>query len=158
MKRDKHKPEIRRDSLGRPIYPAVLENLKRHQFKRGQSGNPGGSYKSRPFTDAIAQCCEMKVSDLGFKNTDPAPLAAVKTLFREAIKGSVAAATLLIHAFEGRPAQRMQFENVGGTALQVDSKVALNLQELTKNIRQIYGLKTPESEKSPEPRAKPRLM
>ena len=33
---------VRRDSLGRKIHPTVLEALKMHQFKPGQSGNPGG--------------------------------------------------------------------------------------------------------------------
>ena len=45
-------PEIRRDSLGRPISQRALDALKAGQFRPGQSGNPGGSYKKRTVLDA----------------------------------------------------------------------------------------------------------
>jgi hypothetical protein len=38
-------PEIRRDSMGRKISMTGLEALKAHQFKSGQSGNPGANRK-----------------------------------------------------------------------------------------------------------------
>jgi hypothetical protein len=45
-------PEIRRDSIGRRISQRALDALKAGQFRPGQSGNPGGSYKKRTVLDA----------------------------------------------------------------------------------------------------------
>ena len=45
-------PEVRRDSLGRRISQRALDALKAGQFRPGQSGNPGGSYKKRTVLDA----------------------------------------------------------------------------------------------------------
>jgi Family of unknown function (DUF5681) len=144
---DRKEPEVRRDRLGRRINPKSLAALNAYKFRLGQSGNPGGNYKARPFTDAIAMVCEMKVSELGFKRTDPAPVAVVKAMFRAAIKGKVSAFAELANRLEGRPGQRMEFENVPGTALQVSSKIEVSSDDLVRTIREIYGLNDPESEK-----------
>lgn len=80
----------------------------------------------------------------------------MKTLFREAIKGKVSAAILLIHTFEGTPGQRMQCENVPGTALRVERKVEVNAEDLVETIRQIYGL--PEDLEQEEKAVKPGVM
>jgi hypothetical protein len=48
----KPEPVIRRDSLGRRISQRALDGLKAGQFRPGQSGNPGGSYKKRTVLDA----------------------------------------------------------------------------------------------------------
>jgi len=45
-------PEIRLDSLGRRISQRALDALKAGQFRPGQSGNPGGSYKKHTVLDA----------------------------------------------------------------------------------------------------------
>jgi hypothetical protein len=55
-------PEIRRDSLGRRISQRALDALKAGQFRPGQSGNPGGSYKKRTVLDAAIRL--MKAGNL----------------------------------------------------------------------------------------------
>src|SRR5436190_9382228 len=43
----------------------------RHAFQPGQSGNPGGSYKSRPYTDAVAHVSTMTVRELNGRAIHP---------------------------------------------------------------------------------------
>jgi len=52
----------RRDSLGRRMTERQLAALKARQYKPGQSGNPGGSYKKRTLLDAAMRL--MKASKL----------------------------------------------------------------------------------------------
>jgi hypothetical protein len=137
--------EIRRDRLGRRINPRSLENL--NLFPPGVSGNPGGSYRSRPFQAAIARCAELPISELAVIHpTDTGAVAVVKGQFRESTKGKTEAAKYLTHTLEGTPTQRMQYENVPGTTFAVDQKVSgevkveVSHEKLLSGIREIYGL------------------
>jgi len=139
--------EIRTDRLGRRINPKSLRALQAHKFKPGQSGNPGGNYKRRPFTDAIAIVATMRVKDLKILPTDSVPVVMAKSLFMRGIEGNVAAFTELANRLEGKPTQRAQYENVPGTAVQVSGNVGVRSRDLVRTLREIYGLNDPESEK-----------
>jgi hypothetical protein len=141
-------PKARIDSLGRRINPKSLAALNAYKFKPGKSGNPGGNYKSRPFTDAIAVVSEMTVAEIAiFSLSDTGPIAAVKALFREGIKGNVQAFAELANRLEGRPAQRMQYGDVPDATIPVESKVKVGSRDLVQTLREIYGLNDPESNK-----------
>lgn len=74
---------------------------------------------------------------------DTAAEAAIKATFREAIKGKVESTKLLIHTYEGTPAQRMQYENVPGTTFSVEQKTTVEIhngKSLVEAMREVYGL------------------
>ena len=141
-----HDAEVRRDRLGRRINPKSLENL--NPFPPGVSGNPSGSYRSRPFTSAIAVVAEMEVQDLRPKPTDKAALAMTKAIALQAMKGKVPAYTDLADRFEGRAGTRMQYENVPGVAgVSVEEtrtttvQVTGDTRDLDEILDDIYGLR-----------------
>jgi hypothetical protein len=72
------KPRKKVDSLGRPVTEKKLSGLK--PFQPGESGNPGGSYRSRPFFAAIARCAEMAVDELKISPKDTGAGAVEQTL------------------------------------------------------------------------------
>jgi hypothetical protein len=141
------KPRKKQDTMGRPVTEEKLRGLR--PFQPGESGNPGGSYRSRPFQAAIAWAAEQPISELAvIKPTDTGAVAAVKGQFRESTKGKTEAVKYLTHTLEGTPTQRMQYENVPGTTFAIDQKVEVDgevkvevsHEKLLAGIREIYGL------------------
>jgi hypothetical protein len=79
------KPKTGIDKRGRIVNEAQLAGLT--PFQPGQSGNPGGSYKSRPVTDAMFQVARLTVKELKISPDDPHFIAQAKAMAREGLKG-----------------------------------------------------------------------
>jgi hypothetical protein len=82
---------------------------KPYQWKKGQSGNPGGRPKSKTLSDAYKHKLEEPVP------SDPegrtwAELIAVSQV-RDAVRGNVQAAREIADRTEGRPRQAIEFED-----------------------------------------------
>jgi hypothetical protein len=83
------------------------EILKRHAWKPGQSGNPGGRPKKKPLTDAYAHVLARRVPQeiirkLGLRGHPTYAEVIAMSLAREAIKGKVNAAAEMADRVEGR--------------------------------------------------------
>ena len=71
------------------------DHLKPHQFKPGQSGNPGGRPKKKPVTEAYEQLI-----------SDPEVAQAIaRGIIRAARKGNVRAAAEIADRVEGKVSQ-----------------------------------------------------
>jgi hypothetical protein len=68
-------------------------------FEKGQSGNPGGRAKDRPFKDALRLAINRADGD----KTKLARIA--EALVDKAVEGDVAAATFVADRVEGKPTQ-----------------------------------------------------
>jgi hypothetical protein len=79
----------------------------------GVSGNPSGSYRSRPFTAAVAAVAEMEVQDLRPKPTDKVAVATTKVLALEAMKGKVPAYQEMADRLESKPGTRTEDRDEG---------------------------------------------
>ena len=79
------------------------EHLKPHQFKKGQSGNPGGRPKSKILSEAYKKILETPIS----KSKDAKTYAEViaEALAKAARKGGVQSASEMADRTEGKPRQ-----------------------------------------------------
>lgn len=80
-----------------------VKNLTPHQFKPGQSGNPGGRPKRKPLTDIYAELIDQICPEDKAGRTYAELIA--RALVKEAIKGRVRAASELADRIEGRVVQ-----------------------------------------------------
>lgn len=68
-------------------------------FKKGKSGNPGGTWSEKPFRNALRM-------ELALAGEDAAALRAIaKALIAKAIEGDIQAAKEIADRLDGRPAQ-----------------------------------------------------
>lgn len=79
--------------------------LKPFQFKKGQSGNPGGRPKTKPFWDAIQKHLEEHPEDAA---------AIIRDHFKRAKKGSIAHARELMDRTDGPVKQVTEHTGEGG--------------------------------------------
>ena len=77
-----------------------LENLK--PWKPGQSGNPGGRPRTRPFTDELTRLLEHDAPNANGKSW---AMVIAEALLRKARKGDVRAFSVLVNRIEGKPHQ-----------------------------------------------------
>lgn len=101
-----------------------LANLKANQFKKGQSGNPGGRPKRGPLTDALALIADKKTPEELLSKLPPSmakvlgkkPTFAQILMFRlmyQAVAGDVTATRLIFDRLEGRVREDVQQSDTG---------------------------------------------
>jgi len=88
------------------------ENIKPHQFKPGQSGNPKGRPKGRGLTDRLREVLE--------KDNGKAADELIKTAMREAKAGDFRFWNAIFDRLEGKVADRIQHSGDGGGPVQVN--------------------------------------
>jgi len=113
---------------------AVTRNSK-GQFVLGQSGNPAGRPKGRSaLTKALTEVAEgfypSEVDQALAEDRDPRTRAEIlaEVLFQKAIKGDVAAATLIFSRVEGKPKAQVEVKgkvDVGGEVKHTPTRVAV---------------------------------
>lgn len=81
-----------------------VENLR--PWKRGQSGNPGGKLRTKPFTDELRRQLDETEPNSG--RTWAALIAAA--LVQKAASGDVQAISEIGNRLEGRPAQALAID------------------------------------------------
>lgn len=79
-----------------------IANLK--PFKKGQSGNPGGRPKTKPFVEAIRE----EVQEADGNRTKLQAIAA--KLVEKAMEGDMAAIKEVADRLDGKPAQALQHQ------------------------------------------------
>lgn len=94
-----------------------LENLKKYQFVKGQSGNPAGPKKGTVKIKArLAQVLANKVSvrdSIGEKITLTAADIIIDKLMMKAAKGNIDAIRLIFQYVEGMPVQALRHSGEG---------------------------------------------
>lgn len=89
---------------------------KATRFKPGQSGNPGGRPKMKPWTAAIQERADLPVS----KDDSRAALrAVVEKLFEMALAGDLAAIREIIDRSEGKAVQGIEIAGPSGDFIPV---------------------------------------
>jgi Family of unknown function (DUF5681) len=91
---------------------------KATQFQPGQSGNPGGRPKKRPYQEAHELIATLTLEQLGItetefkrldlKKTDEVAYALAKAVVKEALAGKIDAAKEAANRTEGTPAMRIE--------------------------------------------------
>ena len=94
------------------------ENIVKHKFKKGQSGNPKGRPKMPDLREALAEAMGET------KENTTALSAIIKALRAKATRGDVNAAKLLLAYGYGAPDQKIKHE--GNTAPNVTIKLVPN--------------------------------
>jgi hypothetical protein len=82
---------------------------KRHQWKKGQSGNPSGRPKSKTLSDAYRTKLEEPVPNDPEGRTWAELIAEAQV--RDAVRGNVQAAREIADRTEGRARQAIEFED-----------------------------------------------
>lgn len=89
----------------------LIEQTKPYRWKKGQTGNPNGTPRKLPRLDVILEHV------LGYNEGDPeasSPINEIITaMYKEAKKGSIAAANLLLDRYAGRVKQTNVIVNGG---------------------------------------------
>ena len=87
------------------------EVLKRHQWRKGQSGNPKGRPPGRSLTDRLAAAL----------NADDGRIAGeiVEALIRQALKGRRDALRDIFDRIDGKPTARVELSGPDGDAIKV---------------------------------------
>ena len=93
------------------------EKIRPHQFKPGQSGNPGGRPKTTPLTDALCELLDKPYTGDAHHRTLAQVIA--DALVKRAAKGSVAHFNAVADRVEGRPRQMMELGGPGGGAIPI---------------------------------------
>lgn len=91
------------------------EHLAPHQWKPGQTGNPGGRPRTKPITDRVRDALE----EIG---EDGRPLAAavVREWLQMIVDGDLAALRELLDRVEGPLTQALKHEHDGGLTVRVE--------------------------------------
>ena len=92
-----NKPQNRQRNRGKHAFP---ESAKKHQFKPGQSGNPGGRPRRGKFADVLESMAEELVPDDPKRRTWKRFLA--DQIFLQAAKGNVQAFAEIVNRVEGK--------------------------------------------------------
>jgi hypothetical protein len=87
------------------------ENIREHQWKKGQSGNPKGRPKLPDIKEAIAKTLTEKKTGKDGKKVSAID-TVLKALLIKAIQGDVRAAEVLLDRAYGKPNQALQVTNV----------------------------------------------
>jgi hypothetical protein len=97
--------------------------LKPHQWKPGQSGNPGGRRKKPLIVEAL--------EEIGAANDSAKARKVAERLYSSALQGSVPAAKLIVEYLHGKPkrAEEAQKEPPKLTREQVDAQLAELLKD-----------------------------
>ncbi|KKW11516.1 MAG: hypothetical protein UY48_C0017G0009 [Candidatus Gottesmanbacteria bacterium GW2011_GWB1_49_7] len=101
--------------------------LAPYQFKKGQSGNPGG----RPISivNLINKELKRKVKIIGTEKTIKAGQAVAKQLVRMAYTGDVAAIKEVIDRVDGKAAQRIELDaNIQSTETKINIDIQAKLE------------------------------
>lgn len=109
--KDRPAPQKQRKNKGH-------ENIKPHQWKKGQSGNPGGRPRGRSITARLREKLD----------ADDGKLAEliVKVMIREAAKGKFQFAKEILERTEGKVADKRELTGADGGPIEVtDAKRAL---------------------------------
>jgi Family of unknown function (DUF5681) len=103
-----------------------VENLK--PFQPGRSGNPSGRPKKAPISDALREVLRDEKALRRFADA----------IFKQALKGNVAAFKEICERVEGRVANRVELsgESGGPVGVGIDTQ-----SSLVEQLCQIYGLK-----------------
>lgn len=92
-----------------------------HRFKKGQSGNPGGLPKRKPFADAYRRFAKMPIEEI--EKLDPKKLTGAEGValatIRDAIKGAVMAAKEAADRAEGKSIQTLELGGIDGAVIAV---------------------------------------
>lgn len=93
------------------------EKIRPHQFKPGQSGNPGGRPKTTPLTDALCELLGKPYPNDARHRTFAQVIAAAQV--KKAEKGSIAHFNAVADRVEGRPRQMMELAGPDGAAIPI---------------------------------------
>jgi len=93
------------------------EKIRPHQFKPGQSGNPGGRPKTTPLTDALCELLNKPYPGDAQHRTLAQVIAAAQVT--RAAKGSIAHFNAVADRVEGKPRQMMELAGPDGAAIPV---------------------------------------
>lgn len=92
-------PERAEESAERP---GPADHLRAHQWKKGQSGNPGGRPKGESITATLRRLLEQE------HNGKTIQEILAERVIREAISGKYSFAKELLDRVDGRPAQKVE--------------------------------------------------
>ena len=109
-----------------------LEAIKPHQFRPGQSGNPGGRPRKGKFAEILISMADELVPDDPKRRTWKRFLA--DQIFLQAAKGNVQAFAEIVNRVEGKAVQRVDSE---GDLLENDPKE--KLRALIAHLRAAKG-------------------
>ncbi len=109
-----------------------LEAIKPHQFRPGQSGNPGGRPRKGKFAEILISMADELVPDDPKRRTWKRFLA--DQIFLQAAKGNVQAFAEIVNRVEGKAVQRVDSER---NLLENDPKE--KLRALIANLRAAKG-------------------
>ncbi len=119
---------------------------KATQFKPGKSGNPGGRPKAL-ISDATRDWLKAVDPRTGRSNAELVAQAQGK----KALKGDTSAYNAVADRSEGKPAITQQHEAISHSPV----KVEIETPDLISTLRQIYGLRSPDSQQPAAPPAVP---
>lgn len=91
---------------------ANIENIKPHQFKPGQSGNPKGRPRGSSITPRLKRIIEENEGEIAD--------ALVKSAIKNALKGDFRFWNAIVERLEGKVADRVQHTGDGGGPIQIN--------------------------------------
>ena len=115
---------------------------KATRFQSGKSGNPGGRPKAL-ISDASREWLKQIDGKTGETNAE----LIAKAQGKKALKGETSAYNALADRTEGKPAQTQQHEVISHSPV----KVQIEAPDFISTIRQIYGLRSPDSQQPATP-------
>lgn len=122
---------------------------KATQFKPGKSGNPGGRPKAL-IADASREWLKQIDRNTGQTNAE----LIAKAQGKKALKGETSAYNAIADRTEGKPAQTQQHEVISHSPV----KVEIEAPDLISTLRQIYGLRSPDSQQPVKPLSVPATL
>lgn len=106
-------------------HPKYHEPPIHSRFKKGQSGNPGGQPKEKPFTDAYRKFAKLSIAEI--KALDVEKLTAAEAvavgMLREAMKGKPAAACEAADRSDGKVKETLEVLDISSLIREAAERV-----------------------------------